>query len=52
MGLGVGEGSIPGRGAGVLRALQPKGQDVERRQYCNKFNEDFKNGLRQKNLLK
>ena len=32
-----GAGSIPGQGAKILHASQPKNQ----KQYCNKFNEDL-----------
>ena len=39
-----GVGSIPGRGGGIPHALWPKDQGMERRQYCNKFSGDFKNG--------
>ena len=41
-----GTGSIPDQGA------WPKKQNIEQRQYCNKFNEDFLNGLHQKESLK
>ena len=47
-----GTGSILGQGAIIPHALQPKCQNIKQRQYCNKFNEDFKNGPHQKNLLK
>ena len=43
-----GEGSIPGRGAKIPHALWPKKQNIKQKQYCNKFNKDFKNGPRQK----
>ena len=36
-----GAGSIPGRGAKIPHALRPKNQNIEQKQYCNKFNEDF-----------
>ena len=47
-----GVGSIPGRGAKIPHASQPKKQNIKQKQYCNKFNKDFKNGPLQKNLLK
>ena len=42
-----GVGSIPGWGAKISHALQPKNQNIKRKQYCNKFNKDFKNGPHQ-----
>ena len=39
-----GVGSIPGQGAKIPRALGPKNQNIKQKQYCNKFNKDFKNG--------
>ena len=39
----AGEGSIPGRGAKISHASQPKNQNIKQKQYCNKFNKDFKN---------
>ena len=46
-----GAGSIPGQGAKIQHAVakKPK-QKKTQKQYCNKFNKDFKNGPRQKNL--
>ena len=35
-------GSIPGQGARIPHALQPKNQDIKQKQYCNKFNKDVK----------
>ena len=43
-----GAGSIPGRGAKIPHASQPKNQNIKQKQYCNKFNKDFKNGPHQK----
>ena len=43
-----GVGSIPGRGAKIPHALRPENQNIKQKQYCNKFNKDFKNGPRQK----
>ena len=45
-----GAGSIPGWGAKIPHASRPKYQNVKQKQYCNKFNRDFKNGPHQKNL--
>ena len=42
-----GEGSIPGQRAKILYTSRPK-----HKQYCNKFNEDFKNGPHKKKNLK
>ena len=44
--------SIPGRGAKIPHASRPKNQNVKQRQYCNKFNKDFKNRRHQKSLKK
>ena len=41
-------GSILGRGAKNPHALWPKNQSVKQKQYCNKFNKDFKNGPHKK----
>ena len=43
-----GAGSIPGRGAKIPHASQPENQNIKQKQYCNKFNKDFKNGPFQK----
>ena len=43
-----GEGSIPG---GELRSHVVRGQKIKQKQYCNKFNKDFKNGPLKKNSL-
>ena len=40
-------GSVPGQGAEIPHALWPKNQNVKQKQYCNKYNEDFKNGPHQ-----
>ena len=45
---GRGVGLISGQGTRIPRALQPKIQNIKQKQYCNKFNEDFKNGPHQK----
>ena len=41
-----GGGSIPGRGGKIPHASGPKNQNRKQKQYCSKFNEDFKNGPR------
>ena len=38
-----GAGSIPGQGAKIARASGPKNQNIQQKQYCNKFNKDFNN---------
>ena len=38
-----GAGSIPGQGAKFTHALWSKNQNVKQKQYCNKFNKDYKN---------
>ena len=43
-------GSIPGQGAKIPHASGPKDQNIKQKQYCNKFNKDFKNGPHQKNI--
>ena len=37
-----GMGSIRGLGAKIPHASQPKNQNIKQKQYCNKFNKDFK----------
>ena len=37
-----GASSIPGRGAKTPHASRPKNQNIKEKQYCNKFNKDFK----------
>ena len=49
-----GTGLIPGQGAKISYALQPISQNIKKKkkkQYCNKFNKDFKNGPYQKNFF-
>ena len=36
---------IPGQGIKIPNASQPKNQNIKQKQYCNKFNKDFKNDL-------
>ena len=43
-----GAGSIPSQGAKIPHASGPKNQNIKQKQYCNKFNKDFKNGPYQK----
>ena len=42
-------GRQPGRGAKIPRASWPNDQNIKQKQYCNKFNEDFKNGSHNNN---
>ena len=35
---------IPGRGARIPHALGLKNQGTKQKQFCNKFNKDYKNG--------
>ena len=37
-----GAGSIPGWGAKIPHASQPKSQNIKQKQYGNKFNKDLK----------
>ena len=41
-------GLIPGQGAKIPRALQPKKQNIEQKQCCTKFIKDFKNDAYEK----
>ena len=41
-------GSVSGRGAKIPHASRPKHQNIKQKQYCNKFNKDFKNDPHQK----
>ena len=43
-----GVGSNPGQGAEIPHASQTKKTKTNQKQYCNKFNKDFKNGPHQK----
>ena len=45
-----GAGSIPGQGAKIPYASGTEKQNIKQKQYCNKFNKDFKNGPHQKAL--
>ena len=44
-------GSIPGWGVKILCASWPKKQNINQKQYCNKFNEDF-DGKKHKKTVK
>ena len=46
-----GAGSIPGWRAQIPHASGLKIQNIKQKQYCNKFNKDFKNGPLKKNSL-
>ena len=46
-----GVGLIPGHGAKIPHASGPKNQNVKQKQYCNKFNKDFKYGLQLNNFF-
>ena len=46
-----GAGSIPSQGTKIPHASWPKYQNMKQKQYCNKFNKDFKNGPHQKKFL-
>ena len=43
-----GLGSIPGQGVKIPHSSWPKKQNIKQKQYCNKFNKDFKNNPHQK----
>ena len=45
-----GVGSIPGWEAKIPHALRPENQTIKQKQYCNQFNQDFKNGPHQKKI--
>ena len=52
-------GSTPGWRAQIPHASWPKDQNIKQKQYCNKFNENFKNGshnnkkkLRKKKIIR
>ena len=40
--------STPGQGLKIPHALRQKNQIIKQKQYCNKFNKDYKNGPHQK----
>ena len=43
---------IPGQRAKIPQALRPKKKNIKQKQYCNRFNKDFKNGPHQKKKKK
>ena len=44
-----GAGSIPGQGAGIPHASQPKNKNIKQKQHCNKNSiKSFKNGPHKK----
>ena len=47
-----GVASIPHWGADIQHVSGPKNQNVKQKQYCNIFNQDFKNDPHQKKSLK
>ena len=42
---------IPGWEAKISHASWPKNQNIKEKQYCTKFNKDFKNGPNKKKLI-
>ena len=44
-------GSIPGRGAKIPHASQPKNQSIKQKQYHDKFNKNFKSGPHKKKKI-
>ena len=47
-----GAASIPGWGAEIPHASWLMAKNPKQKQYCNKFNKDFKNGPHQKKIIK
>ena len=47
-----GAGSIPDWGAKIPHGSWPKNQNINQKQYCNKFNKDFNDGAHKKKSLK
>ena len=47
-----GVGLIPGLGAQIPHASQPKNQNIKQKQYCNTFNKDCQNGSLKKKKKK
>ena len=47
-----GECLTPGQVAKIPYSLWPKSQNIKQKQYCNKFNKDFKNSPHQKKKKK
>ena len=47
-----GKSSVPGQRAKIPHASRPKKtENIKQKQYCNKFNKDFKNGLHPKKKI-
>ena len=44
-------GLIPGWGTKIPHASRPKNKDIKQKQYCDKFNKDFKNGAHLKKKI-
>ena len=47
-----GAGLIPDQRAKIPHASQPENQNIKQKEYCNKFNEDFRNGPHKKKSFK
>ena len=47
-----GVGLIPGWGTKTTHAWNPNSKNIKQKQYCNRFNKDFKNGPYRNNLKK
>ena len=50
--IAAGVGSIPGRAAEIAHVSGPKNQNRKQKQYCNKFNNNFKKGAHLKRILR
>ena len=48
----AGAGSIPGQGAKIPHTTWPINKNIKQKEYCNKFNKDFKMVHIKKNLKK
>ena len=48
----AGAGSIPGQGAQIPHTTWPINKNIKQKEYCNKFNKDFKMVHIKKNLKK
>ena len=48
----AGAGSIPGQGAKIPHTTWPINKNIKQKEYCNKFNRDFKMVHIKKNLKK
>ena len=45
-------GLIPGQGGNIPHALREKNTNIKQKQYCDKFNKDFKSGPHKNSFLK